>query len=145
MRMKLALAVLVLATGSAAIAVAQEDIIKLRQRLMDTNGQAAKVSVGMIRGDIPFDPVVAAAAAMSIAHDNEVYPAFFPAGSDTGDTKAAAAIWTDMQGFKALSEKMVTDATAAAKAAAEGKDAFAKAFQTVGGNCQACHEKYRKS
>lgn len=146
MKVKLGLAVLLIATGAAVgLAVAQPDIIVLRQQLMKTNGQAAKVAVGMIRGDIPFDATVAAAAAASIAHDNTVFPELFPAGSETGETKAGEAIWSDVAGFKAASAKVVTDANAAAAAAAQGKDAFAAAFGAVGQDCQACHEKYRKS
>ena len=147
MRMKLGLAVMLVATTAAGLAFAQEDIIKLRQRVMDVNGQAAGVAVGMIRGSIPFDPVIAAAAAKSIADDNSVLPDLFPPGSDKGEgdtnTKAAPAVWTDMAGFKALSAKMVTVATAAAAAAANGKDAFATAFNAVGQTCGACHQKYR--
>src|SRR5687767_10947622 len=106
MKIKLGLAVLLVATGAAAgLAVANPDIIVLRQQIMKTNGQAAKVAVGMIRGDIPFDAAVAAAAAESIAHDNAVFPHLFPAGSETGETKAGEAIWSDAAGFQAASAK----------------------------------------
>jgi cytochrome c556 len=146
MRRSLSLAVLAVAL-MAGTAFAQEDIIKLRQRLMDVNGQAAGVAVGMIRGNIPFDAVVAAAAAKSIAADNDVLPDLFPTGSDKDDgeakTKAAPEIWTDNAGFRAISAKMVKDANAAATAAANGKDAFATAFNAVGQNCGGCHQKYR--
>ena len=56
---------------------------------------------------------------------------------------AGPEIWKDKAGFKALNLKMSADAKAAADAAAQGKDAFAKAFAAVGQNCQGCHEKYR--
>ncbi|HZP21032.1 MAG TPA: cytochrome c [Bauldia sp.] len=147
MRIRLGLAVVALATTAATFAFAQEEVIKLRQKVMDVNGQAAGVAVGMIRGQIPFDPVVAAAVARSIASDNEIFPDLFPAGSDKSEgettTKAAPAIWENMADFKAISVKMVADATAAAKAAAQGKDAFAAAFNAVGQNCGACHSKFR--
>lgn len=146
MKIKLGLAVLLVATGAAVgLAAANPDIIVMRQQIMKTNGQAAKVAVGMIRGDIPYDAAVAAAVAASIAHDNEVFPHLFPAGTETGETKAGDAIFSDSAGFQAASAKVVTDATAAAAAAAQGKDAFAAAFGVVGQDCQACHEKYRKS
>lgn len=145
--MKLAAAAAFLAVGAVGIAYADinPDIIKMRQRLMDANGQAAKVAVTMARGDAPFDPVVAAAVLLSISHDNDVLPNLFPAGTDKGDTKAGPAIWTDNAGFKALSAKMVSDAKAAADAAGQGLDAFKKAMGPVGENCQSCHEKYRQS
>jgi cytochrome c556 len=146
MKKTLGIAIALISVSAAAVAAgAQDDIIKMRQRLMDSNGQAAKVAVSMIRGDLPFDPVVAAAVANSISHDNAVVFDLFPDGSDKGDTKASAAAFSDKAGLKAISLKMVTDAKAAADAAAKGKDAFAEAFKAVGANCQSCHEKYRQS
>jgi cytochrome c556 len=143
---KFGLAAMMFATGAAGIALAQQaDIIKLRQRIMDTNGQAAKVAVGMLKGEIPYDATIAASAALSISHDLDVFPNLFPAGSDQGETKASPDIWTNMDDFKAIAAKMVSDAKAAADAAAQGKDAFSQAFDAVGGDCKACHEKYRKS
>ena len=147
MKLKFALIGAVFAVGAVGIAYAdiKEDVIKMRQRLMDANGQAAKVAVTMARGDAPFDATIAAAVLLSISHDNDVLPNLFPAGTETGETKAGPAIWSDNAGFKALSAKMVTDAKAAADAAAQGIDAFKKAMGPVGQNCQACHEKYRQS
>lgn len=146
MKLKLGLAAVAFVFGATTFAMAAgEDIVLLRQQIMKTNGQAAKLAVGMIRGDVPFDPAVAAAAAASIAHDNEVFPLLFPAGTETGETKAGEAIWKDTAGFKAASEAAVAAGTAAAAAAAQGQEAFSKAFQAVGAACQGCHEKYRKS
>ena len=146
MKLKLGILAVTLAVTATA-AWAQEDVIKLRQRMMDVNGQAAGVAVGMIKGSIPFDPVVAAAAAKSIADDNATFPDLFPVGSDKdeGDTKtkAAPAIWTNNADFRAISAKMVKDATAAAAAAGKGQEAFAAAFEAIGQNCGACHKTYR--
>jgi cytochrome c556 len=145
MKKKLGIVVALIGVTTASLAFADpSDIIKMRQRLMDSNGQAAKVAVSMLRGDLPFDAAVAAAVVTSISHDNAVIPDLFPDGSDKGDTKAGPDVWKDKAGFKALSFKMRDDAAAAATAAAKGKDAFAEAFKAVGANCQACHEKYRQ-
>jgi cytochrome c556 len=38
---------------------------------------------------------------------------------------------------------MIADANAAADAAAQGVEAFKTAFNTVGGNCQSCHQEFR--
>lgn len=124
---------------------AGEDIIKMRKLVMDGNGQAAKVSVGMIKGDIPFDAAVAAAVVHQIGNGAEIFPALFPAGTETGDTKAGEAIWTDMAGFQAAAAATVAAAKAASEAAAQGQEAFGKAFMALGATCQGCHEKYRKS
>ncbi len=147
MKIKLGLAVAAIVIGATSVAYGDinEDIIKMRQRLMDANGQAARIAVTMARGDAPFDPAVAEAVLSSIAHDNTVFPMLFPDGTQSGETKAGDAIWSDADGFKALSAKMVKDATAAAEAAGKGLDAFKAALGPVAKNCQSCHEKYRKS
>ena len=83
-----------------------------------------------------------------MTHGTPRYPAafsFFPTGTEAGETKAGAAIWTDPDGFKAASAAAVTAATAAAAAAAQGQEAFGKAFMAVGAACQGCHEKFRNS
>ncbi len=155
--MKKTLGVVIAFVGISAVATMaladplSEAVISMRQRLMDSNGAAGALAVGMIRGTIPFDAAVAAAAANSISHDNSVVFDLFPDGSDKGNgsdgkpTKASPDVWKNKADFKALSLKMVADAKAAADAAAQGKDAYAKAFAVVGQNCQACHEKYRQS
>ena len=120
MNFKSGLIAALLAMGVTSAMADEADIIKLRQRVMDVNGQAAKVAVSMIKGELPFDPAVAAAAATAIADDGEVFPAFFPAGTETGDTKAGDAIWSDPDGFKAAGAALVTAAKAAATAAADG-------------------------
>jgi cytochrome c556 len=48
-----------------------------------------------------------------------------------------------MDDFKMHAAQLGTDAKAAADAAAQGEDAFKAAFGAVGGDCGACHKKYR--
>jgi cytochrome c556 len=140
--MKLGLAAAAVALGIATLAYANEDVIKMRQALMGANGQAIKIVVTMARGDMDFDPVVAVAALKTIANDAAEFPDFFPVGSETGDTKAGAAIWSDNEGFRAASAKLQADANAGAEAATT-LEGLQGALGTVGSNCQACHETYR--
>jgi len=137
--------------GPTTVARGEEPnpVIVLRQRLMDADGQAAALAVSMIRGQIPYDPAMAAAAANIISNVYTNMADLFPQGTDkglgyNGPTKANAEIWKDFAAFKALNQKMMGDAKAAAEAAAKGKDAYAQAFTAIGQNCQACHEKYRQ-
>lgn len=145
MKLKLGLAVAAFAVAATGIAVANEDIIGLRRQVMKTNGQAAKVAVGMLKGEIAFDAEVAAAAMNQIADDLTVFPAYFPEGTETGDTKAGDKIWSDPDGFKAAAKTAEDAAKAAAAAAADGPEAFGTAFGAVGKACGGCHEVYRKS
>lgn len=68
----------------------------------------------------------------------------FPEGSDKGETKAKAEIWTDNATFKQKG-KDAYEATLNLVKAAEGDDKKAQiaAFKALGGACKACHEDFR--
>lgn len=70
--------------------------------------------------------------------------ALWPQGSDTGDTKAAPAIWADFDAYKAENAKYAAAVAAAVAAAPQDLAAFQAAFGPVGAGCGACHETYRK-
>lgn len=147
MKLKLSLAALLL-VGTTGFASAADEVILLRQALMNSNQEASKVIVAMLRKQIPFDASIAAAALSTVAHDNEIFPTLFPAGTEAptdpaNKTEAKPEVWSDMAGFQALSEKMAKDAAAAAAAAAGDQQAFLAAFKTVSDNCNACHDKFR--
>jgi cytochrome c556 len=145
MRFGVAFALAGIATSLAGSAHGADDPIKARQQIMKKNGAAAKVGVDFLRGTAIYDPVAAAGALKTIEDDLTAFPALFPAGSETGDTAAGPAIWTDMDGFKAFAAKTAADAKAASASAPGGVNAFKTAFMAVASDCQACHEKYRKS
>jgi cytochrome c556 len=71
------------------------------------------------------------------------FPALFPPGSENIQDRASPEIWKNPDDFKARAAKLEADAKAAAAAADQGIEAFKTAFNTMGGNCQGCHEKYR--
>ena len=144
MKFRIGLAAVAFAVAATGFAAANEDIIALRQQAMKGNGAAAKVAVGMLRGEIPFDAAVAEGAALSIAGAMDGFVLLFPEGTEEGNTKAGAAIWSDPDGFAAAAMATKEAATAAAAAAAEGQEAFGAAFQQVGASCGACHETYRE-
>ena len=104
--------------GSAA--VSQDDPIAARKALMKANNAAAKTAFGMASGRAPFDAGEAKKAMEAIASDMETFVTLFPEGSDSGDTSASPAIWSNMDDFKALAAELGTNATAAAAAADNG-------------------------
>lgn len=132
---------------SAGVAHAADDPIAIRKDLMDANGAAAAVSAGLLKGEIPYNPVVAKEAIMTLRGVAHAYGSFFPAGSDKGNTKASPKIWQDAAGFQAALTKFRTAADAAAKASGKGGPAdlaaFKAAIMPVLGNCAACHRDYR--
>ncbi|MGN6772275.1 MAG: c-type cytochrome [Rhizobiaceae bacterium] len=132
---------------SAAAAAAADDPIASRKALMDANGAAAAVSAAILKGDMDYNPTVAKAAIMTLRAVSHSYGAFFPAGSDQGQTKASPKIWEDMAGFQKELGKFQEQADAAAKAS--GKDgpadlaAFKAAVTPILGDCKDCHQSYR--
>jgi len=143
MRIRVRLALAALSVVVAGAAVGQDDPIKARQALMQSNGDASKVAFDMVRGTTPFDAAAASAAMLTIASNMETLPTLFPEGSDQGKTKASPAIWQNKDAFNALAAKLATDAKAASEAAANGLEALKTAFGAVGGDCGACHQQFR--
>ena len=69
----------------------------------------------------------------------------YPEGSDKGETKAKANIWTEKEKFQEAGKKAFTAAVALAEATKAGDQAKSvDAFKALGGACKACHEDFRK-
>lgn len=69
----------------------------------------------------------------------------YPEGSDKGETKAKANIWTENAKFQEAGKKAFGAAVALAEATKAGDQAkSADAFKALGGACKACHEDFRK-
>jgi cytochrome c556 len=140
----LAVSAIVLMATSASAA---DDPIATRKALMDANGAAAGVSAAMLKGDLDYNPAVAKAAIMTLRAVSHSYGAFFPAGSDKGNTKASPKIWEDATGFQKELGEFQEHADAAAQAS--GKDgpadlaAFKAAVTPIFNDCKDCHQNYR--
>ncbi len=124
-------------------ALATDDAVETRKKLMLGNAAAAGAAVAMLRGDTPFSPAVANAVFATMNATAYAYGDYFPEGSDTGDTEAAPAIWEDMEGFQAAVAKFRGDAETAVAAKPETLEAFQPVFASVAQNCNSCHENYR--
>jgi cytochrome c556 len=134
-----ALSVAAVTAGAYAI----EDPIKTRKWLMDANGAAAGAGGGMLKGEIPFSEAIAKSVFQTMHAVAYSYGDYFPAGSDTGDTKASPKIWEDAAGFGAALAKFQQDTDAAIAAKPADLEAFKVAFGQVAGNCKACHDAFR--
>jgi len=142
MTRKLALiAALVLAVGGAARAQGI-DPIQTRQAGLDLlAGTFAGVkAVVTANGDVK----TLEGPGKAISRWGKLFPVFFPAGSDKGDTKAAPTIWTDKAGFEKAAMALSTAADTLVTAAKAGDTAAAGvAFKAIGDACGACHKEYR--
>ncbi|MEP2704540.1 MAG: cytochrome c [Roseibium sp.] len=134
--------------ATASIAQASDDPIQSRQAIMASVGAAAGLAGGMMKGEIPYNPVAGKAAIATMRAASVNFGDYFPAGSDQGKTGATAKIWSDADGFKAKMAKFAGASESAMKAAGKDGpadlDAFKAAFGPVFGSCKACHEDYRK-
>lgn len=69
----------------------------------------------------------------------------FPEGSDKGETKAKANIWTDRAKFDEAGKKAFAASLAMVEAAKTGDQAQSlNAFKALGGTCKACHDDFKK-
>ena len=132
---------------SAAAVTAADDPIAVRQALMQANAASAGAASAMLKGEMDYNPVVAKAAIATFHSTAEAVGDFFPEGSDTGETKAAPAIWENPDAFQETLAKFKADAAAAVEAS--GRDgpaeleAFRQAVMPVLSNCSGCHEDFR--
>ncbi|WAP67063.1 c-type cytochrome [Jiella pelagia] len=140
---------LVLALAGAAVlagpAIAQNlDAIKMRQQLMEDNGDATKAGGAILKGEAEFS-AEKAQEIFSQMHDVAMkFGDYFPEDSKTGGkTEAAPAIWERPEEFDAALVKYQEDTQAALDAAPQDADAFKQAFGMVTQNCKGCHEDFR--
>jgi cytochrome c556 len=131
----------------AAPALASDDPIATRQRLMDSNGAAAGVAGAILKGELDYSQPVGNAVIQAWSAAAIAVGDYFPEGSaDPERSRASPRIWEDMPGFQAELAKF-QDAVAAAREGGErgpeSKEAFATLATPVLQSCQGCHETYR--
>jgi cytochrome c556 len=122
-----------------------EDAIKYRKAAFTVMATHFGRMGAMANGRIPFDAKVAAENAdLALAMSKLPYVAFTE-GSDKGDTKAKAEIWTEGDKFRAAATKMQEEMVKLNAAAKTGSaDNLKAAFGPTGAACKACHDAYRK-
>lgn len=69
----------------------------------------------------------------------------YPAGSDKGETKARAEIWTQPDKYREAGKNAFAAATALAEATQlGGQKEVVAAYKKLGDSCKACHDDFRK-
>jgi cytochrome c556 len=122
-----------------------EDAIKYRRSVMTVMATHFGRVAAMANGRIPYDAKAAADnAALAVTMSQLPFVAFVP-GTDKGETRAEAKIWSEPDKFKQGAEQMqaaMQKVDAAAKA--NNLDALKAAVGDTGKACKACHDSYRK-
>ena len=125
----------------ASLAVVAADAFQERQMAMEQINDAMKPLAAIAKKQAPFDAAVVKQSATTIADNLRKAATLFPPGSGGGESLAKPEVWTDAAGF----DKTMKDAQAAAVALQSVADeaGFRPALGALGGNCKACHDKYR--
>lgn len=138
-------ALLVVALPAAAQFQKPEEAIKYRKAALAVIGTHFGRIGAMVNNRIPFDAKAAAENADITAEMAKLPFAAFGPGTDRGDTRAKAEIWTEMDKFRAGATKMQEETTKLALVAKAGNpDALKSAFGEAAKTCKACHDAYRK-
>jgi cytochrome c556 len=140
-----AVAMLFAAAPASAQFAKPEDAIKYRQGALFVMAQHFGRIGAMANGRVPFDAKAAADNAEMVQTLSHLPWAGFVPGSDKGNTKAEAAVWSEAPKFKAASEKMQAEVAKLAAAAKTGNlDNLKAAFGPAAASCKACHDDFRK-
>lgn len=123
-------------------AVAQETPQAKREALMKQIGGSVGTLSAIGKGSKPYDAAEVKAALTTISTNIKAFPDQFPAGSEA-NSEAAPAIWTNNADFRAHAAKLGSDADTILAALPADQAGVAKAVQTLGANCGACHQTYR--
>ena len=147
MKFKVVLAAAAFAVAATGFAVADSDIIGLRQQVMKTNGQAAKVWRRHDQGRDSLRRDGGCRRDDADLHDNvRIFRHLFPTGTETGEHQGRRRkSGATAAGFKAAAKAVVRSGQGRRRGRAEGQEAFGAAFGAVGKACGGCHEKYRQS
>ncbi|XDZ64784.1 cytochrome c [Alphaproteobacteria bacterium LSUCC0684] len=123
------------------LSTASADVIGERKANFRKNVDALKA----INTAIPEgDHAAVAAAASVVANWSRDMTAFFPKGSDEGDTKARPEIWMEWEKFVSLAKNAEDSALALAQLAKAGNaEALPGALNTLGASCKACHNSFK--
>lgn len=143
----LALATAVTALSAPAMAQFQkpEDAVKYRKAAFTVMGAHFGRIGAMANGRVPFDAKMVADNAAIVESMSKLPWAGFGEGTDKGDTRAKAEIWTEQAKFKEGADKMQAEVVKLSAAAKTGNlDNVKAAFGAVGQTCKACHDDYRK-
>lgn len=135
----------VLAAAVAGTALAQgaaETIAARRAHMHETGETMVALRDGIRAGQAPRESV---AKAQAVLDWSRRLTGFFPPGTESGDTRALAPVWSDRAGFEAGAQKLQAVAERlVATAQADDKAGFADAWTATDAACTACHRSYRR-
>lgn len=145
MKMHCFLSVLLLLTaGHATAEVPVERAVKYRQSAYYLMGQHLSKINAVIKGEVSYNKAALEMNAELLVMMSRVVFDAFPAGSDSGVTKAKPEIWQEMDKFKKLSQASQSELDKLLAAAKTGDMAAIEIrFSEVSKSCKQCHDQYK--
>ena len=136
-----AAAVLLAAFGGAAVA---HDAHDPRHQAMESLGEHMKALRRAAEGKAPLGPE-ASSHARALQEQSQRLLSLFPENSrGRKGSREKPEIWTDWSGFAAAAAEFEAAADQVAAAVSTGDKArLASALKQAGGECAACHDRYR--
>jgi|tagenome__1003787_1003787.scaffolds.fasta_scaffold19595913_2 cytochrome c556 len=136
-----------LVIGLSAVAVAQQDVIKARKDLMNSNGRAYYVTLNrMQRGQEPYDQAKVDAAMTELTRDMPNLAKLVPPESKptkpAEDFDASPKIWENKADFDSKLAAMIKILDEN-KGKAKNVDSLKVVYQNLAKGCNDCHETYR--
>lgn len=140
----LATAAAMLFAAASANAQDPENYIKYRQAVMKAIGGHSGAASQIVRGNVSPEGALAMHA-QALAQLNSDLTSLFPEGSDFGETRAKAGIWSDRAKFEQAASDAKNATAAFAEAVGSGDaDRIGATFRKVGDACKGCHEDFRQ-
>lgn len=140
-----AAALAVAATASAQSFQKPEDAIKYRRSAFTVLSAHFGALGAMANNRAPYDAQAAARHADAIALVSHLPFAGFTQGTDKGETRAKAEVWSENAKFTAAAQKMQGEVGKLAAAAKTGSlDNLKAAFGPAAASCKACHDDFRR-
>lgn len=125
-------------------AAESENIIKYRQAVMKSQGGHMAAAAEIVKAKVDFASDLAYHAA-ALAASTKGLARLFPAGSDFGETRAKAEIWSKRSEFdKAANDAEKAGSAFLAAVSADDKAAIGKAFGDLAEACKGCHKRFRE-
>ena len=135
---------LLLVAGHAMAEVPVERAVKYRQSAYYLMGQHLSKINAVIKGEMPYNKATLEMNAELLVMMSRVVFDAFPAGSDSGATKAKPEIWREMDKFKKLSQASQSELDKLLAAAKTGDMAAIEVrFREASKSCKQCHDQYK--
>lgn len=133
------------ALPAAAQFAKPEDAVKYRKAAFTVMAAHFGRVAAMANGRMPFDAKAVASNAEIATMMSTLPYAGFVEGTDKGDTRAKAEVWSQRDKFNAAATKMQEEMVKLNAAAKTGDQATIKtAAGAVGQACKACHDDFRR-